>query len=142
MNAPYALSPQPLTPDSAAPFGQMLGRGIDFAQALATGDRPGFRNDATDFCHEHIFDTGGGETEIVWLHYRDRGPVITRLEMHLLTEQAVVPLTGGAIVQILARSLQSAPPPAGSGKRDGASDRTRSGPVHGAGDLACEPRAG
>lgn len=109
MNAPSALSPRPLTPNSAAPYGHMLGRGIDFAQAVATNDRPGFRNDATDFCHEHVFDTGGGETEIVWLHYRDPGPGIPRLEMHLLTEQAVVPLTGGAIIQILARSLPSAP---------------------------------
>lgn len=109
MNAALTLSPRPLTPDSAAPFGQMLGRGIDFAQAAATSDRPGFRSETADFCHEHAFDTGGGETEIVWLHYRDPGPAIPRLEMHLLTEQVVVPLTGGAIVQILARSLTDDP---------------------------------
>jgi ureidoglycolate lyase len=39
----------------------------------------------------------------LWVTYRDVSPIIDRLEVHRLTEQAVVPLTG-EIVQIVGAS--------------------------------------
>ena len=92
---------QELTQESFRLFGWALGRGLQ-TSSLA------FSNAATDFWEEHLFDPGrAGETEILWVNYRDRTKVITRLESHRLTQQIVVPLTGD-IVQIVAQSRQDA----------------------------------
>ena len=45
----------------------------------------------------------GHDPEILWVTYRDAIARVDRLEMHKLTEQAVIPLTGD-IIQIVAAS--------------------------------------
>jgi ureidoglycolate lyase len=97
MAEPKTLALEPLTPDNAALFGWMLGKPLPLeAGAVA------FSNAATDFWHEHVFDPGAdGETEVLWVNYRNNDPLISSLELHKLTQQAVVPLTG-TITQILA----------------------------------------
>lgn len=97
LEAPYLLNASPLAPEKIAPFGWMLGKPIPHA-----ADAIAFTNSATDFWQEHVFDPGkGGETEILWVNYRNNDVQIDALEQHLVTQQAVVPLTGN-IVQILA----------------------------------------
>ncbi|MCC5976522.1 MAG: ureidoglycolate lyase [Salinarimonas sp.] len=104
---PILLKPQTASAEAFAPFGAMLGREIDFANA--DPERLSWHEPATDFRHEHDFNTGGGAPEFIWVRYRNPGPDITRLEMHLFTEQAVVPLTGAPIIHIVGRSLADAP---------------------------------
>lgn len=84
---------------SVAPFGWMLGKPLPTATNATA-----FASPASDFWHEHVFSTGdGGEPEILWVTYRSDDPAVTRLEVHHLTQQAVVPVIG-SIVQILAAS--------------------------------------
>jgi ureidoglycolate lyase len=94
-----------LEPAAVAPFGWMLGKPYP-----PEADAAAYRNAASAFWHEHPFDPGAdGETEILWVTYRDADPAIGRLEVHHLTQQAVVPLTG-EIVQILALSDKDGAP--------------------------------
>jgi ureidoglycolate hydrolase len=74
------------------------------------GDAPAFVSPASDFWREHLFDTGtAGETEILWVVYRNRGAEISALELHRLTQQAIVPLTA-PVVHIVATSLEDGEP--------------------------------
>jgi len=99
MNTPITLTPQPLSPEAFAPYGWMLGKGLATAPATAA-----FSNAATDFWHEHAFDTGpSGQTEVLWVNYRIQDPNVTALENHLLTQQALIPLTG-EVIHIVAES--------------------------------------
>lgn len=99
------LIPQDLSADAFAPYGWMLGKGLAHAPAPAA-----FSNAATDFWREHAFDTGaGGQTEVLWVNYRIRDPQIVALENHLLTEQALVPLTGEVIHVVAASDAQGGP---------------------------------
>jgi ureidoglycolate lyase len=69
-----------------------------------------YRNTATAFWHEHLFDPGpDGEVEVLWVTYRDAGQAIDRLEVHHLTQQAVVPLIG-EIIQVVALSDEEGAP--------------------------------
>jgi len=94
---------QPLTAAGFEPFGWMLGR------AFPKEPHPSaFTNPATDFWSQHVFQTGArddvqGGAEILWVNYRNRDLFVTHLEKHLLTEQAIVPLTG-SIIQFMACS--------------------------------------
>lgn len=96
-----SLPLEPLSEEAFAPFGWMLGRGFP------PGDEPlGFAHPLTDFWHEHDFDTGpGGETEVLWVDYRKADFEVQALEAHWLTQQAVVPVRGGALIQVLAPGL-------------------------------------
>jgi ureidoglycolate lyase len=88
---------QTLTAETFRPFGWMLGNGLPLS-ALA------FSNADIDFWEEHLFEAGAeGETQILWVNYRSKEPLVSRLEVHRLTQQIVVPLTG-EIVQIVAAS--------------------------------------
>ncbi|WP_454004439.1 ureidoglycolate lyase [Alcaligenes sp. Marseille-Q7550] len=99
------LVPQPLTPDAFAPYGWMLGKGLSHAPAGAA-----FSNAATDFWREHAFDSGeGGGTEVLWVNYRIRDPQVAALEQHLLTQQALVPLTGEVVHVVAASDAQGGP---------------------------------
>jgi ureidoglycolate lyase len=90
---------EPISEAAVAPFGWVLGK----PQPAAT-DIAAFTSPSSDFWHEHAFSTGdSGATEILWVKYRSDDPTITRLEVHHLTQQAVVPLIGN-IVQIVAAS--------------------------------------
>lgn len=87
-----------LSPTAFAPYGDILGWPVDLAKGT-----PGYRSTASDFIHQLSFDTGidGGPAEVLWVHYRDGSTRIGRLEMHRLTHQAVVPIRGGDLVQIV-----------------------------------------
>jgi ureidoglycolate hydrolase len=104
---PTAL-PIPIEPLDAArcePYGWMLGKPV-----RTDGDTPSFVSPASDFWREHLFDTGTpGETEILWVAYRNRDKNITSLEMHRLTQQAIVPLTA-PVIHIVAASLKDGEP--------------------------------
>jgi ureidoglycolate lyase len=94
---PLLLPIQPLTPDSFAPYGWLLGDPPPVDTQLPT-----FSNAATDFWQAHVFDPGtGGESEFLWVNYRDNDRAIATLEVHWLTQQAIVPLTGD-IIQVVA----------------------------------------
>jgi ureidoglycolate lyase len=88
----------PLSAEAFAPYGWVLGSPFD-----PQSGRPGFSNAATDFWQAHLFDPGRqGQTEVLWVHYRSRED-IAALEVHRLTEQAIVPLTGD-IIHVVAAS--------------------------------------
>jgi ureidoglycolate lyase len=93
------------TPDSVTPYGWMLGKPFP-SEASA----PAFRNSATGFWREHLFDPGkDGEVEVLWVDYNNADPLVGQLEKHHLTQQAVVPLKGN-IIQILALSAADGAP--------------------------------
>ena len=88
-----------LSPASFAPYGWVLGQ-----SQLPKDVAVEFRSTASDFSHQHLFDPGaGGDTEVLWVTYRDASPAISKLEVHHLTQQAVVPLTQ-QIFQVLCLS--------------------------------------
>lgn len=100
-----AIRIEDISEAAAAPFGWMLGKSLPTAT-----DAVAFTSAPSDFWHEHIFNPGsGGEHEILWVKYRSTDMMITRLEMHHLTQQAVVPVIG-SIVQILASSNAAGEP--------------------------------
>lgn len=99
------LAIQALTAEAFAPYGWMLGRPYP-----DSGQSPAFSNPATDFYQEHVFDTGaGGETEVLWVHYRSTDLCLAHLEKHVLTQQAIVPLTG-PVIHVVAASLPDGSP--------------------------------
>ncbi len=94
-----------LTPEAFAAYGWMLGKPMPDGNGV-----PLYTHPATDFWHEHLFNTGaGGDAELLWVNYRSQSPDIASLEKHLLTQQAIVPLTGG-IIQVVARSADDGSP--------------------------------
>ena len=94
---------QELTAEGFKPFGVALG----VTEPSIAPDA--YLSAGSDFWHEHLFDAGGGQPELLWVRYRSREPHIRRLEAHRLTEQAVIPLTA-PIVQILARGDENGAP--------------------------------
>ncbi|QDO98897.1 ureidoglycolate hydrolase [Ferrovibrio terrae] len=99
MTAGQPLRIEPISEAAVTPFGWMLGKPLPSAT-----DATAFASPASDFWHEHVFNAGdGGEPEILWVTYRSDDPAVTRLEVHHLTQQAVVPVIG-SIVQIVAAS--------------------------------------
>lgn len=94
-----------LTTAAAAPYGWMLGKPLP-----ATRNGVIYASPGSDFWQQHLFSAGAqGELEILWVTYRTVDPVVHRMETHLLTEQAVVPLVG-RIIQIVAASNPSGDP--------------------------------
>lgn len=85
------------TPETAAPYGALL----DFA-AAPPGGALSFASAASDFHSLCGFEAGGGVLDVLSVIYRADGPAVARLEAHLRTWQALVPLDGGAVVQIVA----------------------------------------
>ena len=81
-----SLPIEPLDASQCEPYGWMLGKPV-----RADGDAPSFVSPASDFWREHLFDTGApGQTEILWVTYRNRDGNIASLEKHRLTQQAIV----------------------------------------------------
>jgi ureidoglycolate lyase len=102
-----ALSVQiePLDAVRCVPYGWMLGKPME-----ADGDVPAFTSPASDFWREHLFDTGTpGQTEILWVNYRNQDAKVTSLELHRLTQQAIVPLTA-PVVHVVAISMDDGSP--------------------------------
>ncbi|RDJ98048.1 ureidoglycolate lyase [Paraburkholderia lacunae] len=95
----------PLDATLCEPYGWMLGKPV-----RADSDAPSYISPASDFWREHLFDTGSqGETEILWVTYRNRDKKVTSLELHRLTQQAIVPLTA-PVIQIVATSSDDGTP--------------------------------
>lgn len=94
-----------LTPQAFSAYGWMLGKPMPDGNGV-----PLFSNPATDFWQEHVFNTGaGGDAELLWVNYRSPSMEIASLEKHLLTQQAIVPLTG-QIIQVVAKSAADGSP--------------------------------
>ena len=87
---------EPLAEQSFSPFGRLLGTACPTDPGATAYSHPG-----SDFWHVHDFDPGvGGETEVLWVNYRNDSLRIRALEAHWLTEQAIVPL-GAALVHVV-----------------------------------------
>ena len=104
MNGRIDLLLSELTPEAFAPYGTMLGKSFP-----AAADAAAYRSATSDFWQEHVFAAGGFDPEILWVTYRDTNPRIDRLELHKLTEQAVIPLTGDIIQIVAATTLAGVP---------------------------------
>ncbi|WP_423760409.1 ureidoglycolate lyase [Burkholderia sp. NLJ2] len=105
MSAASPLTVEELTPESFSPFGWVLGKAMD-----STADVPFFKDATMSMWREHLFDTGAPhETEIVWSNFSDDGAIVRTMETRLLTQQAVVPLTG-PLIQIVATSNDAGGP--------------------------------
>jgi len=87
---------EPLTEEAFAPYGSMLGRPYGH-------DTPAYSNPATDFWHQHHFNAGqDGTPEVLWVNYRKNDRLINTLEVHWLTEQAIIPLGDQEIIHVVA----------------------------------------
>lgn len=105
MSGSGALRIHRLSPKGFAPYGWMLGKPMPTPDGVSV-----FSNATTDFWREHLFRAGeGGEPEVLWVNYRSRDIEVASLEKHLLTQQAIVPLTG-RIVQVVAASSADGSP--------------------------------
>ncbi|MFY3000982.1 ureidoglycolate lyase [Achromobacter xylosoxidans] len=105
MTRAAAVPVHDLTADAFSAYGWMLGKPMPLGNGV-----PLFSNDATDFWQEHVFNTGaGGDAQVLWVNYRSASADVASLEKHLLTQQAIVPLTG-AIIQVVARSAADGTP--------------------------------
>lgn len=103
------LTVEPLTPERYAPFGWVLGIRPPEADPTEL-----YETATIEFWHEHTLDPGeGGATEYLWVHFKPRAPVVTGMESHLLTEQAIVPVTGVPLVHVVAPPPDAGTPPAG-----------------------------
>ncbi|MFT8306894.1 ureidoglycolate lyase [Acetobacter malorum] len=92
-----------LTPQDFSLFGWVLGK-------PPAGAEIAFENATTDFRSEHQFYSGvGGGTEILWVRYRDSTSAVSKLEVHHLTEQAIIPLDGDVIQVVALSNSQGAP---------------------------------
>jgi ureidoglycolate lyase len=91
----------------AADLGRTLGADWD-----ARPPGPAWRGPLSAFRHDALFDPGaGGQVEVLQVIYRDPGPEVTRMERHLLCEQALVVTGAVGRVQVLARDRGGRPDP-------------------------------
>lgn len=89
--------------DEAAfgPFGWVLGTPCPVDATATSYSHPG-----SDFWHAHDFEPGaGGKTEVLWVNYRSGNLRLRTLEVHWLTEQAIIPLGAGEIVHVVCPTL-------------------------------------
>ncbi|WP_345817468.1 ureidoglycolate lyase (plasmid) [Paraburkholderia sp. PREW-6R] len=100
-----SIAVEPLETHRCEPYGWLLGKPV-----CTDGDVPSFVSPASDFWREHVFDTGtDGTTEILWVVYRNQDTQLASLELHRLTQQAIVPLTA-PVVHIVATPLNEIEP--------------------------------
>jgi ureidoglycolate hydrolase len=105
MTPPLTIPIEPLDAHRCEPYGWMLGKPVS-----AEGDAPSYVSPASDFWREHLFDTGTpGETEVLWVVYRNRDETVASLELHRLTQQAIVPLTA-PVIHVVATALEDGQP--------------------------------
>src|SRR5690606_10759192 len=96
MSNTFSLPVQELTVAAFTPYGRVWGRSPDHS-SLA------FTNPSTDFWHEDFFDCGRhGKPEVLWVNYRKNDRLVTTLEAHWLTQQAIVPLGAEGIIHVVA----------------------------------------
>lgn len=89
-----ALKIETPTEQSAAPYGALLGTPFPAGGGPLAFATP----NGMQVWSQTKFDAGpGGEMDIVWVHHVGDNPLITNLEQHHLTEQAIIPLTGDIV---------------------------------------------
>jgi len=97
MSPKRTIPVEPLDEQAFAQFGWVLGTSYPSESNAAA-----FTNPGSDFWHVHDFHPGdGGVPEVLWVNYRNNSLRLCVLEAHWLTEQAIVPLGGGAIVHVV-----------------------------------------
>jgi ureidoglycolate lyase len=97
MDEDHPIPVETLTEAAFAEFGWVLGSPCPQPPDVMAFSHPG-----SDFWHTHDFDPGpGGQTEVLWVTYRESRPLLRVLEAHWLTEQAIVPLAGTAVVHVV-----------------------------------------
>ncbi|QAA95043.1 ureidoglycolate lyase [Pollutimonas thiosulfatoxidans] len=102
---PLPLLVEELSSEAFAPYGTVWGRPYG-------DDKPAFTAPATDFWHQDFFDCGDqGEPEVLWVNYRKNDRIVSSLEVHWLTEQAIVPLGSHGVIHIVALTDASGPRP-------------------------------
>jgi ureidoglycolate lyase len=98
----FVLPLRTLSIDGFTPYGRALG--ITAPNGQPVSGPSDYTSPASDFWHEQLFDPGpGGTTEVLWVTYRSDAREVARLERHVLTQQALIPLDG-EVVQVVARS--------------------------------------
>lgn len=86
-----------LDEEAFSAFGWVLGTPFPVDPAATAFSHPG-----SDFWHMHDFEPGeGGKTELLWVNYRSSSLHLRALEVHWLTEQAIIPLGNGEIVHVV-----------------------------------------
>jgi ureidoglycolate lyase len=94
------IAVEALDEDLFAPFGWVFGGAFPRAPAAIAFSHPG-----SDFWHVHDFDPGAsGRSEVLWVNYRNDSLCLRSLEVHWLTEQAIIPLGAGEIVHVVCPS--------------------------------------
>lgn len=101
MSCVRTIPVEPLSEQAFAPFGWVLGSAYPGEPHDAA-----FTNPDSDFWHMHEFHPGhGGVAEVLWVNYRNDSLRLRTLEAHWLTEQAIVPLGGAAILHVVCPTL-------------------------------------
>lgn len=89
---------EPLSETAFAPYGRVLGEPFPGRQPESA-----FSFSMSDFWQAATFDPGlGGQTEVLWVKYRNNSLLVSSMEVHWLTEQAIVPLQGGELIHVVA----------------------------------------
>lgn len=92
-----------LTEQAFAVYGRILGLPYP---GKAPASAFSFPN--SDFWQVAEFDPGdNGQTEVLWVNYRNDSLLVGALEVHWLTEQAIVPLYGGDLIHVVCASQTS-----------------------------------
>jgi len=92
-----AIQIEPLSKAAFSPYGQVLGTPFPLQPGEADFTHPG-----SDFWHMHDFNPGAhGTSEVLWVNYRNDSMLLRTLEVHWLTQQAIVPLGNGTLVHVV-----------------------------------------
>lgn len=85
-----------------AAYGRVLGEPFPGKQPASA-----FSFATSDFWQASTFDPGhDGQTEVLWVKYRNDSLLVSSMEVHWLTEQAIVPLQGGELIHVVATGDQ------------------------------------
>ncbi|WP_346778375.1 ureidoglycolate lyase [Paraburkholderia sp. Tr-20389] len=104
MSIPH-LHVEPLTPESFAPYGWVLGK-----RSSTPCEEPHFESQELSIWREHLFDAGiVNDTEVLWVSFGDSSDVVSALEARRLTQQVIVPLTGPLILILAAPQATRVP---------------------------------
>ena len=91
-----------LTENAFSPYGQVFDGRFPGKEPVSACRLPN-----SDFWQASTFDPGmNGQTEVLWVNYRDTSLVLKSLEAHWLTEQAIVPTQGSTLIHVVAESIE------------------------------------